>query len=112
MVNRGEDKTVTSLLCGLPVLLIVCNMFYYHRVLQILPTREESISLGGPLILLIAKDQFKDSVLKYDRYQGIKTIHSEMNRNPWLWKLSPITFLRARLLKIQKKRKHGHHGGK
>ena len=35
-----------------------------------------------------------------------------MNRNPGLWKLSPITVLRTRLLKIQKKRKHGHCGGK
>ena len=77
----------------------------------ILPTREESINLGGPLILLIAKDQFNDSVLKYDRYQ-LRNICSEMNRNPGLWKLPPITVLRTRLLKIQKNRKQGHHGGK
>ena len=76
-----------------------------------MPTREEAINLGGPLILLIAKDQFKDSVLKYDTYQ-LKNIHSEINRNPGLWKFSPITVLRAILLKIQKKRKQGHFGGK
>ena len=35
-----------------------------------------------------------------------------MNKNPGLWKLSPITVLAARSLKIQKKRKQGHHGGK
>ena len=35
-----------------------------------------------------------------------------MNKNPGLWKLSPITVLIARLLRIQGKRKQGHHGGK
>ena len=35
-----------------------------------------------------------------------------MNRNPRLWKLSPITVLRTKLLKIQKKRKHAHHARK
>ena len=50
-------------------------------------------------------------MLKYDRYQ-LKNIHSEMNKNPGLWKLSPMTVLRARSLKIKRKRKQGHHGGK
>ena len=76
-----------------------------------MPTEEGSIDLGASLILLIAKDQFKDSKLKYDRGQ-LKNICSERNKNPGLWKLSPITVLRARLLKIQKKRRQGHHGGK
>ena len=34
-----------------------------------------------------------------------------MNKNPGLWKLSPITVLAAISLKIRK-RKQGHHGGK
>ena len=41
-----------------------------------------------------------------------QNIWSEMNKNPGLWKLSPITVLRARSLKIQKKRRQGHCGGK
>ena len=48
-------------------------------------------------------------MLKYDRYI-LKNIPSEMNKNPGLWKLPPITVLAARSLKIQK-RKLGHHGG-
>ena len=58
-------------------------MVYCQKVLGILPTREESMKLGGPLILLIPKDQFKDSELKYGRYQ-LKSICFEMNRNPEL----------------------------
>ena len=50
-------------------------------------------------------------MLKYDRYI-LKCIHSEMNKYPGLWKLSPITVLAARSLKIQKKRKQGHCEGK
>ena len=69
MVNRGENITVTGLLCGLYVLLIIYNMVHCHQVLQIIPTKEESINPGDLLISLIAKDQFKDSVLKCDRYQ-------------------------------------------
>ena len=51
-------------------------------------------------------------MLKYDRYL-LKNIHSEMNKNPGLWKLSPITVLAARSLKIQREREmQGHCGGK
>ena len=85
--------------------------FHCPQVLQIMPTKEESINPGDPLISLIAKDQFKDSVLKYERYQ-LKNIQSEMNKNPGLWKLSPITVLIDRSLRIQRKRKQDHHGGK
>ena len=88
MVNRG-----------LYVLLIVYNMFHCHQVLWIMPTNEESINPGNPLISLIAKDQLKDSVLKYDRYQ-LKNICSEMNKNPKILKLSPITVLIAKSLRI------------
>ena len=42
-----------------------------------MPTKEESINPEDSQISLIAKDQFKDSVLKYDRYQ-LKNIHSEV----------------------------------
>ena len=41
-----------------------------------------------------------------------KIFHSEMNKNPGLWKLSPITVLRARSLRIQRKRQQGDHGWK
>ena len=50
-------------------------------------------------------------MLKYDRYQ-LRNICSEMDKNPGLWKLSSITVLRARSLKMQKTRRQGHHGGK
>ena len=86
-------------------------MVHCCQGLCISTTKEESTNLGDPLISPIAKDQFKDSVLKYDRYQ-LKNICSEMNKNPGIWKLSPITVHRARSLTIQKKIRQGHCGGK
>ena len=50
-------------------LLIGYNMVHCNQVLWIMPNKEGSTNPGDPLISLIAEDQFKDSVLKYDRYQ-------------------------------------------
>ena len=102
MVDKEKKIAMTGLLCALIVLCIECNMVHCHQVFWTLPTKGNSGNWGGSLISPIAKDLLKDSVLKYDRYI-LKNIHSEMNKNPGLWKLSPITVLAARSLKYRRR---------
>ena len=103
MADKEKKIAVTGLLCGLIALCIECNMVHCHEGFQTFPTKGKSSNRGGSLISSIAKDELKDFVLKYDIYI-LKNICSEMNKNPGLWKLSPITVLATRSLKIQKRK--------
>ena len=95
MVDVGDNREVTGLLCKLSLLFMVFNMIRQHQILQILPTEE----------VLTNQERVRYNI------NELKCIRSDCQKDPQ-YKIIPWSTLQCiRSLNIQRRRCRGRRGG-
>ena len=93
--DRNNYQGVISAIVCVITVIILANLVTFQNLQPLSPT---------------CSSQAKENIKVYGRYE-LKLLRTVVNNNPRIFKLNLGTVLRVRKLKLQRKRRKGHHRG-